>query len=104
MSIGPQSRYLGNAGGSVVRVVNTAGVYNLTTLRTVPPQTGVFVLYAWQNTDRVDLVAAKFLGDATLWWAIFDLNPEVIDPLNVPPGTVLRIPKSPVQSQGTLIQ
>jgi nucleoid-associated protein YgaU len=80
------------------------GVFNLTVLRTVPAATSSYKLYTWQANDRADLVAAKELGNPTLWWSIFDINPEVINPLNVQPGTVLRLPQSPVVNQGTLMQ
>jgi hypothetical protein len=49
-------------------------------------------------------VAAQLLGNSSLWWAIFDINPEIIYPLNIPPGTVVRIPNNPVMGQGTLVQ
>jgi hypothetical protein len=73
-------------------------------LRTVPPQYGRFNLYVWQETDRPDLVANVQLGNPALWWAIFDINPEIIYPLNITPGTVVRIPIGPIMGQGTLYQ
>lgn len=103
MSIGPQSRY--NAqGSSIVRVANAAGQYNLTVLRTVPPSLASYELYVWKASDRPDLVAQEKFGNPQLWWAIFDINPEIIYPLNIPAGTAVRIPTSPVMGQGTLIQ
>ena len=42
--------------------------------------------------DRIDLIAADYLGDSRLWWVIADLNADRLpDPLNIPDGTVLRI-------------
>lgn len=83
---------------------NSSGVYNVSVLRTVPMNNANYRLYIWQAGDRPDLVAAELLGNSTLWWAIFDMNPEIIYPLNVPPGTVVRIPSTPVMGQGTLLQ
>jgi len=103
MSITPQSRY--NAqGSSIVRVPNASGTYNLTVLRTVPSSFPSFRLYVWKASDRPDLVAQETLGNPLLWWSIFDINPEIIYPLNIPAGTAVRIPSSPVMGQGTLIQ
>ena len=90
--------------GTLTRVSNSNGVYNVTSYRPTPQSTTDYTLYTWKVLDRPDAVAAKLLGDPSLWWAIFDYNPEVINPLNVPPGTVLRIPKQPIVSHGTLVQ
>jgi hypothetical protein len=83
---------------------NSAGTYNLSVLRTVPPVATGFTLYVWKAGDRPDAVAYRELGNGQYWWAIFDLNPEIIDPLNVPPGSLVRIPVGPVTGQSTLIQ
>lgn len=101
--ITPQSRY--NAQGTtVVRMPDSSGTYNLTALRTIPPSLSSYTLYTWQAGNRPDLVAAQLLGNPALWWSIFDINPEIIYPLNIPPGTVVRIPSNPVMGQGTLVQ
>lgn len=102
MTILPQSRYIQNS--VTTRVADSEGTYNLTVFRTTPQTSGVFRLYIWQIGDRPDSVAEKFLGDPGLWWAIFDVNPELIYPLSVPPSTVVRIPTGPVLGQGTLNQ
>lgn len=91
--------------GTLTRLVNSGGVYNLTILRTVQPlNVAGYRLYTWKTADRPDLVAFTQLGDPTLWWAIFDINPEVINPLSVPPGQVVRIPIGPILGHGTLVQ
>jgi len=90
--------------GTLTRVANAGGVYNVTVYRSTPASTTGYRLYTWKSQDRPDSVAAKELGDSTLWWAIFDYNPEVIYPFNVPSGTVLRIPNNPVVGHGTLVQ
>ena len=46
--------------------------------------TGLFI-------DRLDLIADKFYGDASLWWYIAKQN-DIIDFEVVPAGTVLQIP------------
>lgn len=101
MTISAQSRY---SRGTVVRLPDSSGTYNLSVLRTVPPVTTGFSLYTWQSGDRPDLVANRVFGNPLLWWAIFDANPEIINPLNVPPGTIIRMPIGPVMGQGTLLQ
>ena len=41
--------------------------------------------------DRVDLLAHRYLGRADLWWIICDYN-AILFPLELEPGSVLRIP------------
>lgn len=102
MAVLPQSRY-GQSTATITRVPNSAGDYQLTVYRSVPPVNVQFTLYIWKEFDRPDNVAAALLGNPNLWWAIFDINPEIIDPLHVPTGAVVRIPTAPVMGQGTLL-
>ena len=41
--------------------------------------------------ERLDIIAHRYLGDAKLWWIICDYN-DLFLPLELEPGTVLRIP------------
>lgn len=41
--------------------------------------------------ERLDLIAYRYLGDAKLWWIVCDYN-DIFFPLELGPGTVLRIP------------
>jgi hypothetical protein len=43
------------------------------------------------GTDRADLLAHRYLGRADLWWIICDYN-AIFFPLELEPGSVLRIP------------
>jgi hypothetical protein len=66
--------------------------YDVTVLRVFPSDSTDFFLYTWQENDRIDLVAQKFLSTSTPWYKIMDRNPEIINPFNIPVGTVIRIP------------
>lgn len=68
------------------------GEYELTVFRAFPSYKVKFFYYTWVETDRLDRVALRFLGASSVWWQIMDINPEIIDPLNIVPGTVLKIP------------
>lgn len=68
--------------------------YNLTVFRTFPSYSTDFFVYEWIETDRIEDIAVQFLGAPELWWQIMDINPEVIDPFNIPLGTQLRIPRA----------
>ena len=41
--------------------------------------------------DRVDSLAARYLGQAELWWVLCDYN-DIFFPLELELGAVLRIP------------
>jgi len=38
------------------------------------------------------LVANRFNIGTKFWWEITDINPEILDPFDIVPGTVIRIP------------
>lgn len=84
------SRY---ADGVVVRSFDARkSSYGVTLFRQFPEGVSEFYYYTWTQRDRIDLVANEFLGDPNLWWVIMDYNPEIVNPLDIPLGTVLRIP------------
>jgi nucleoid-associated protein YgaU len=51
-----------------------------------------YTTYKVTASDRIDLIAFAFLGDATQWWRIAKANPEVLYWDELPIGTLLRIP------------
>lgn len=51
-----------------------------------------FAWYTVKDGDRIDIIAARFLGEADLWWMLADYNPEWLYYDYLPPGTLLRIP------------
>ena len=44
-----------------------------------------------QENERLDILAGQFYGDGRLWWLIAAAS-EIGWALQVPPGTLLRIP------------
>lgn len=59
-------------------------------------QTFQYSYYITNASDRIDNIASSFLGDPTQWFLIAQVNPEVINFLNLQPGTILRIPAQQV--------
>lgn len=58
----------------------------------IPESTGDhYHIVSKGDSNRLDIIANEYYGDATLWWAIALAN-DLIDPFSVPQGTVLRIP------------
>lgn len=68
--------------------------YHLTVTREWPTYVQSFFIYEWVEGDRLDNLATRFLGDATLWWQLLDINPEIINPGFISPGTQIRIPNA----------
>jgi hypothetical protein len=84
------SRY---ANGYFYRVNDPrTGISQISVDRTFPSASVKYGFYVWADNDRVDLVAYDQLGSENLWWQIMDINPEIIDPFNIAPGTTIRIP------------
>lgn len=85
------SRYVD---GTIYKAYDSrTGSYQLTVSRNWPIYSSGFFIYEWVETDRLDDVALQFLGSSSLWWRLMDLNPEVLDPFSITPGTQLRIPR-----------
>jgi len=68
--------------------------YHIVIFRNWPVYSTKFTVYEWVEGDRLDNVANKFLGNPQFWWKIMDINPEVINPTNIPEGTQIRIPSA----------
>jgi len=84
------SRYVD---GSLYKARNArTAKFDVTVTRTFPTYTVEPFYYEWVETDRLDILALKYLGNSELWWQILDINPEILDPFDIAPGTVIRIP------------
>jgi nucleoid-associated protein YgaU len=59
------------------------------------PQVTVFQYsyYTITFADRIDSIANTYLGNPVLWYLIANVNPQIMDWLNLQPGTVIRIPQ-----------
>jgi len=55
--------------------------------------TMTYVEYLWKDGDRMDQVAFQFFSFPERWWIIAEVNPKITDFLNIPAGTILRIPR-----------
>lgn len=51
------------------------------------------VAYTWVQSDRLDRLAARFMGSSDLWWKIMDANPLIQNPADIRPGMQIRIPR-----------
>jgi hypothetical protein len=76
--------------------LTTEEVNNKSIIYILPSQPVVEVFqYSYYNVtfaDRIDTIAATFLGNPALWYLIAKVNPQIMNFLDLQPGTVLRIP------------
>lgn len=56
--------------------------------------TFTYTYHQVNGSERIDTIAYAFYGDATKWWKIADVNPEIMKWDSIPIGTVLRIPNA----------
>ena len=49
------------------------------------------VFHSVVEGDRVDLIAYRYWGRTDLWWVVCDYN-DIACPVELVPGTVLRVP------------
>lgn len=84
------SRY---ATGTVLKAQDArTGEYVVAVYRDWPVIKAAFYYYTWVEGDRIDHVAQLLLGSPSFWWRIMDVNPEYLDPFDIPIGTTIRIP------------
>lgn len=56
------------------------------------PRVITYTFYRVIDGERIDTIANDFFGRGDLWWMIAEANPEIIDWLDLPPGSVIRVP------------
>ena len=84
------SRY---ADGLFLQAVDArTGKSQITVFREFPSANISAHYYSWVEGDRIEVVASKLFGNSDMWWSIMDVNPDIIDPQNIAPGTSVRIP------------
>jgi len=70
-----------------------SGDYMLSVFRIFPTYSVAYYWYEVTENDRIEGIATKTLGKPHLWWQIMDINPEILNPNDIAPGTRLRIPR-----------
>ena len=47
--------------------------------------------YKTKESERLDIIAAKYLGDGRLWWVLAAAS-NIGWALQIPPGTIINVP------------
>jgi LysM repeat protein len=67
--------------------------YIISVFRKFPTSKEVsYINYTWKEGDSLSRISENFGVGAKYWWEIMEINPEIIDPFDITPGTVLRVP------------
>lgn len=74
------------------RLLAADGTTRDTILPVTRPVPALATEYVVQDGDRIDMIANHFLGDATLWWQIADINPNWLWWDDLPAGLIIRVP------------
>lgn len=89
--IDADSRY----GTASIQTIQTATGVRQTIVTPEPVERVIdYTNYLVRDGDRIDQIAARFIGMAKLWWLIADANPEIHDWFWLQRGTLLRIPRA----------
>lgn len=51
-----------------------------------------YIVHRWEDGDNFATLAEAFNLGPKYWWEILDINPEILDPFDIMPGTNIRIP------------
>ena len=57
-----------------------------------PVNTSNYRMYTVVAGDTLESISARLFGTTERYWEIADLNPQIKFPLDLTPGTALRIP------------
>lgn len=49
--------------------------------------------HMYAEGERLDQIANLYYQRPEFWWIIPEYNPQIVDFLNIPAGTILRIPR-----------
>ena len=58
------------------------------------PKSVSYTYYRVVDGERIDTIAHDFFGRADLWLMLADVNPEILDWFDLPPGSVIRVPNA----------
>jgi hypothetical protein len=52
-----------------------------------------FTIHVVVEGERLDEISYKYYERPSFWWKILESNPHVTDIMNIPAGTILRVPQ-----------
>lgn len=87
--ISPSSRY--RASSKIVKYNNKTMFDTPYRVYSVGSDKDKFVVVNSTNENRLDLISNSNYGTPKYWWVIADVN-NLVNPFEVPIGTVLRLP------------
>jgi len=69
------------------------GVYEISVFRAFPNTSTVkYITYTWKDGDTLAALAERYGSGVNFWWEIMDINPQILDPFTITPGTIIKVP------------
>lgn len=69
------------------------GDYVISVYRKFSDKVGInYILHVWEDGDNFATLAEAYKIGPKYWWEILEINPEILDPFDIAPGTRIRIP------------
>lgn len=67
--------------------------YVISVFRAFPQSKEVtYIAHVWQEGDTLASLADTYGVGSKYWWEIMDINPDIIDPFTIEPGTIIKVP------------
>lgn len=83
-----------------IKAKNT-GNNTISVLRKFPKERQVtFKEITWVYGDSLGRLADSFIGNPKYWWEIMEINPLILDPFDIEPATVIRMPSKTRPAHG----
>jgi len=71
----------------------STGEYVISVLRAFPQSKELrYILYTWKDGDTLAAISEQYGVGAKYWWEIMEINPDILDPFDIAPGTILKVP------------
>ena len=69
------------------------GVYTIGVFRKFAAYNKVkYIEHTWVEGDTLSALSDTYGDGAKYWWEIMEINPEITNPFNIEPGTVIKVP------------
>jgi LysM repeat protein len=69
------------------------GAYVISVLRAFPQTKELrYILYTWKEGDTLAGISEQYGVGAKYWCEIMEINPDILDPFDIAPGTILKVP------------
>ena len=51
-----------------------------------------YIEYTWVDGDSLGALSDTYGDGPKYWWEIMEINPDITNPFNIEPGTIIKVP------------